>query len=102
MGICLVALVGVGILAVAMGAVDITIGEVVSILRAGPDAATDSPKGQIIWSIRLPRLLMGVLVGSALAVMVRLYKGFFVTHWPTRMYWVSHRAVLSELRLRSG
>ena len=100
MGICLVALVGVGILAVAMGAVDITIGEVVSILGAGRMPRPIHPgTNHLVHS--LTSFAHGSSGGGALAVVVRLYKGF---HQPLAQPYVLGIASGGAfgLRLRSG
>lgn len=59
----LLALVGV-FLSIAKGAADISLSQVVEILLH-PQAA---PQDQIIWNIRLPRTIVGVLVGINLAL----------------------------------
>ncbi len=59
----LLALVGI-FLSIAKGAADISLSQVVEILLH-PQAA---PQDQIIWNIRLPRTIVGVLVGINLAL----------------------------------
>ena len=50
---------------VAIGTASIPVGEVITILAAGPSA--DVPAAQIVWQLRLPRVLLGALVGGSLA-----------------------------------
>ena len=52
------------LVAVAKGSADITISQVADILLH----PTDSPASQIIWNIRLPRAIVGTLVGMNLAL----------------------------------
>ncbi|HEX6222334.1 MAG TPA: iron ABC transporter permease [Acidimicrobiia bacterium] len=65
-------LVVVGAASLGFGAVDVAPGEVMSVLvqQLGLDPTTP-PSAQavgVVWGLRVPRLLMGVIVGAALAV----------------------------------
>ncbi|GES06395.1 hypothetical protein Acor_84640 [Acrocarpospora corrugata] len=61
----------IAILGVMIGSVTIpleTIGQVMGAHVFGSPAVTDPVHDQIIWDVRVPRVLAGVLVGTALAV----------------------------------
>ncbi len=67
--------IGLAALAVAgaslsLGAVEISFGEVVDLFgeRIGFDREASELANSVVWGIRLPRLLMAVVVGAALAV----------------------------------
>jgi iron complex transport system permease protein len=47
-------------------------------------ATPDGPAGQIVWSVRLPRILMALLAGGALACAAQYYRGYFKIRWSTR------------------
>ena len=65
-------------LSLGAGAVRITPGEVLEILRAGPDApAARTINATIIWQLRLPRVFLAVLVGAALATAGAAFQGLF-------------------------
>ena len=62
------ALVGLALLLLAslyLGSKDLSIGEVTSILMHGPHPSTQSG---IIWDLRVPRTLLAVITGAALAM----------------------------------
>lgn len=70
-------MVSVGLLVVAgaslsMGAVDVEPGEVVSVLAHELGLGTETPPSDqavaVVWGLRVPRVIMGALVGSALAI----------------------------------
>jgi iron complex transport system permease protein len=54
-------------------------GRVVEVLLQGPGAASAADPGSsiIVWQIRMPRVLLGALVGAALAVAGALMQGLF-------------------------
>ncbi len=54
-----------------VGSYQLTPGEILRILREHPEG----PAGQIIFNIRLPRILLGALVGGALAVSGSILQG---------------------------
>ena len=62
----LVLLVGVVLFSVSVGQYHIPVGDVPRILIAGPEGA--SLAESVVWKIRLPRLVLGLLVGAASAV----------------------------------
>jgi len=69
-GLC-VLLAGAMIWGIGAGAVHIAPGEVAALLgqRVGlGEAAVSEPKPTILWSLRVPRVLLAVLVGSALGL----------------------------------
>ncbi|EGO61920.1 FecCD family ABC transporter permease [Acetonema longum] len=53
------------IISLARGAMDISAGEIIAILSSG---LIEDAKAQVIWNIRLPRTLVGALVGMNLAL----------------------------------
>lgn len=61
----------VAALGVVIGSVAIPLGDITQVLAAhlfGATAPADPVQNQIVWDVRLPRVLAGVLVGAALAV----------------------------------
>ena len=74
-------LVAVAVLSAGSGAVSIPPGEIAAILlrRAGVDAgaAIDPTHEAVLLAIRIPRVLLGALVGSGLAVSGALLQGLF-------------------------
>lgn len=67
-------------LGVGVGAVSIPPGRVAGILLArltGGDAALDGREALVVLNIRLPRVLLGLLVGAGLAVSGALMQGLF-------------------------
>lgn len=76
-----VLLVGAVVLAVGSGAVRISPAQVLSILLAplgaGPLAQFDEQQAAVLWVIRLPRVLLGALVGAGLAVAGAALQGLF-------------------------
>ncbi len=79
--ICALLLVLAGLVALVIGAYDITIAEAAAVIGArlvGGDAAhLDRVHYTIIWEIRLPRILVGILVGFSLATAGAVYQGTF-------------------------
>ncbi len=71
--------------AIGTGAAQLSIGEVASILRArlmGLDPASlghSLAASEIVWSIRLPRVLAAVLTGSALAVSGAIFQSLLMS-----------------------
>lgn len=73
LGVLLVALAAAVVLSVSLGAVEIPTRVVVGIvghhlLPGVVPAPADAVEDQIVWSIRLPRALLGAVVGASLAV----------------------------------
>ena len=56
------------------GSVDLSVGEIWNIITTGPSEATSS---NIIWNIRLPRILAAMILGGALSVSGFLLQTFF-------------------------
>ncbi len=56
-------------------------------------ALWQAPLSDLIWQIwldiRLPRVLLAVVMGMALAVSGAVMQGVFVTHWPIPVCWGS-------------
>lgn len=71
----LVLLVGVVLFSVSVGQYHIPVGDVPRILIAGPEGA--SLAESVVWKIRLPRLVLGLLVGAALGVSGALMQAVF-------------------------
>lgn len=69
--LALLTLAGLGFLSLMYGAVTLTAGEVWSGLTSNSDAFARN----VVWQIRYPRLLDGMLVGAALAVSGSLLQG---------------------------
>ena len=57
-----------------IGSVKISAGEILRMLFSGDDASTES---RIIWSIRIPRMLLAAVLGGALSVSGFLLQTFF-------------------------
>ncbi|MBO0902934.1 FecCD family ABC transporter permease [Jiella sonneratiae] len=76
--VLLAGVVLVGILALGVGPSGLSPARVLDILRAGPQTA-DFPSGEVIivWQIRLPRILMGALIGAVLALAGAVMQGLF-------------------------
>ncbi|WP_155300415.1 FecCD family ABC transporter permease [Deinococcus kurensis] len=74
-------LVGAAVLAVGSGAVHISPAQVLSILLAplgaGPLTPFSEQQAAVLWVIRLPRVLLGALVGAGLAVAGAALQGLF-------------------------
>lgn len=68
-------LVVAALLGLGLGAATVAPGELVSILSLGE--AAQSLRGKVIWDLRLPRVVLGLLVGSALSVAGALMQGLF-------------------------
>ncbi|MER6390106.1 iron ABC transporter permease [Streptomyces sp. NPDC001523] len=65
------ALVASAVASLALGAVRMAPGQVIDVLLAGPGAgagAGGGAAGAIVWDVRMPRLLLGAVVGAGLAV----------------------------------
>jgi iron complex transport system permease protein len=73
-----VALVLVGLISLSVGAAGLPLKNVVASLWAGPKGQ-GIPAGDalIIWHIRLPRVLLGMLIGASLAVAGAVLQGLF-------------------------
>lgn len=71
----MVALVATALLALSIGAVKIPVKEIVGAL-VNPSGSSELI-GEIILSIRLPRIILAAMVGSALALSGAVYQGLF-------------------------
>ncbi|CEJ12444.1 Hemin transport system permease protein HmuU [bacterium YEK0313] len=73
-------LLGLAVISLGTGAVAIPPGRVVAVIRgwlAGDPAVLASREALVIFGIRLPRLVLGGLIGAALAVSGALMQGLF-------------------------
>ncbi|WP_026369532.1 FecCD family ABC transporter permease [Kallotenue papyrolyticum] len=75
----LLALIGMLLLGVGIGAVPIAPDDVLAILlrQLGADVVVDARQASVLVAIRLPRVLLGALIGSGLAVAGVLMQGLF-------------------------
>lgn len=64
-------------LAVSIGSVSVTLGEVGAAVGRGLRGRTDGALDAIVWSIRLPRVLLGAVVGGGLALAGAVFQGVF-------------------------
>ena len=72
-------LVVVVLAALVFGAYPLAISEALAALLAGPGGAGEagSEAGTVVWNLRLPRIMAGLLVGMALSVAGAAYQGMF-------------------------
>ena len=84
-----VLLVLLATLNLCIGSLNVPVGDLLAIL-SGQD--TESMNYQVIWSIRLPRLIAAALLGGALALAGFLLQTFFNNPIAARSSWVSARA----------
>ncbi len=75
-GVCALLLVGAFLLAMIVGAVDLSLREVASGIFA-PGGAADSRADLIIMGIRLPRAVLAMMVGAILAISGAAMQGLF-------------------------
>ncbi len=76
--ILLVVLAAVIVLALARGAVSFSPARVFQILRSGPGGPGDEPLDSVIvLRLRLPRVILGLIVGGGLAVAGVIFQGLF-------------------------
>jgi iron complex transport system permease protein len=73
-----VALVAVAVISLGVGPAGLPLGRVIEVLAAGPNA-THLPMGDvlIVWQIRMPRVILGALIGASLAVAGAVLQGLF-------------------------
>lgn len=64
-------------LAASVGAVPVSLGEVVGAVWRGLTGELSGPLDTIIWQLRLPRVLLAALVGGSLALAGVAYQGLF-------------------------
>jgi iron complex transport system permease protein len=64
-------------MAIAVGSAPISIGEVIDIVLAGPANTDQTNHGEIVWSLRLPRICLAALVGLGLSVSGAALQGLF-------------------------
>ncbi|MDY8110179.1 iron ABC transporter permease [Fulvimarina sp. 2208YS6-2-32] len=66
------------VLGIGTGPALLSPGKVAAVLLSGPNGAAGSPADHVIvWQIRLPRVLLGALVGASLAVCGAVMQGLF-------------------------
>ncbi|MCA9538917.1 MAG: iron ABC transporter permease [Myxococcales bacterium] len=61
----------------AIGSVDVPLADVLTVIFGGPQAGTDATTAAIVWSVRLPRLCLGALVGASLSASGAALQGLF-------------------------
>lgn len=73
-----VALIATAVVALGVGPSGMPVRQVLAVLLGGPDAA-HLPAGDvlIVWQIRMPRVLLGALIGASLAVAGAVMQGLF-------------------------
>jgi iron complex transport system permease protein len=64
-----------GLTSLGVGAVDLPLRALPGMLRAGPGSVEDG--AAVLWAIRLPRVILGALVGATLAVAGTALQGVF-------------------------
>lgn len=94
LAVALIVLVGTNL---CIGSVLVPADHIPGILSGG---AANSMESQVIWEIRLPRVLSAVLLGGALSLSGFLLQTFSTTPSPTRSSWASPQAQSSSSRLR--
>ena len=92
LAVALIVLVGTNL---CIGSVLVPADHIPGILSGG---AANSMESQVIWEIRLPRVLSAVLLGGALSG--SCCRRFSTTPSPTRSSWASPQAQSSSSRLR--
>lgn len=75
-GALAVALVAIAVFSVCVGQYEIAVGDLPAMLSVGPLGAVTMAE-QVLWQIRLPRLVLGLLVGAALGVGGALMQAVF-------------------------
>lgn len=73
-------LVALLLLALATGKYEVAVGDILRIVLSGMlglDSGVDAAAETVIWNVRLPRVLAGLLVGAALAASGAVYQGLF-------------------------
>lgn len=73
---CMLAPVLLFLISLFIGKYDLTLGQVLDILKAGYGNADDA-KATVIWDVRMPRAIVAILVGGALAVSGGALQGIF-------------------------
>ena len=73
----LVLLLVAALLSLGVGAVPVKPGNVLEVLLGRHDPKVDPIEAAIIWDIRLPRILLGILIGGGLAVSGAAFQGLF-------------------------
>jgi len=80
-GILLLMLIGAVVLSALIGAYRVSVGDVFgAVLRRigiGSDVASDPVADELVWVIRFPRIVLGVLVGACLATAGAVMQGAF-------------------------
>lgn len=79
-GVLLMSGVVIAVLAaLVFGAYPLAINDAIAALLAGPaaDGEAGSEAGTVVWNLRLPRIMAGLLVGMALSVAGAAYQGMF-------------------------
>ncbi len=71
-----VALVVTGLVSIVSGQYTVPVGDLPRILLAGPNGVADTT-ASVVWRIRVPRLVLGLIVGAALGVAGALMQAVF-------------------------
>lgn len=72
-----------GVSSLCLGQYPLSLSEVFYHLTHYSDA--EGIGSQVIWTVRLPRILMALLAGGRLGYAARRCKGYFITLWSTRI-----------------
>lgn len=72
-----VMLLGIAILSLGVGAVGLAPRTVIAVLLNRFDAALASADRAIVWDLRVPRIILGILIGGGLAVSGAAFQGLF-------------------------
>lgn len=75
-GACILAPVLLWLISLFIGKYDLTLAQVLAILQAGYGHSIDA-KATVIWEVRMPRAIVALLVGGALAVSGGALQGIF-------------------------
>lgn len=72
-----------GVSSLCLGQYPLSLSEVFYHLTHYSDA--EGIASQVIWTVRLPRILMALLAGGRWGYAGRRYKGYFIIRWSTRI-----------------
>lgn len=70
-------LMGVALLAISIGPIEIAPAEIFAALGQGPNPAAPDQAHVVMWSVRLPRVALGVVVGAGLGASGAALQGLF-------------------------
>lgn len=72
-----------GVSSLCLGQYPLSLSEVFYHLTHYSDA--EGIASQIVWTVRLPRILIALLAGARWVYAARRCKGYFIIHWSTRI-----------------